>query len=168
MPAPKRRPFRELFDHFAEMQRMREYARHPGDAGGEPRSHEIAWVPTTDIFATDEDLVIRCELAGVEPDDVEISLSRGVLLIYGERDPRPDQLGDVSYYVRERRFGPFRRSITLPERVTQDRLRASLENGLLEIVVAGGAADDVHERIEIARRDPTRVQVDVEPRPREG
>ena len=167
MPTPKRRPFRELFDHFAEMQRMREYARHPGDAGGEPHSHEIAWVPTTDIFATDEDLVIRCELAGVEPDDVEISLSRGVLLIWGERDPRPDQLGDVSYYVRERRFGPFRRSITLPERVTQDRLRASLENGLLEIVVTGGAADDVHERIEIARRGKTRVQVDVEPRPGE-
>jgi HSP20 family protein len=164
MPAQKRRPFRELFDHFAEMQRMREYARHPGDAGGEPPSHETAWVPTTDIFAHDDDLVIRCELAGVEPDDVEISLSRGVLLIWGERDPRPDQLGDVSYYVRERRFGAFRRSITLPERVTKDRLRASLENGLLEVIVTGGAADDVYDRIEIASGDPTRVQVDVAPR----
>jgi HSP20 family protein len=167
MPTPKRRPFRELFDHFAEMQRMREYALHPGDPGGEPPRHETAWVPTTDIFATDEDLVIRCELAGVEPDDVEISLSRGVLLIWGEREPRPDQVQDVSYYVRERRFGPFRRSITLPERVTTDHLRASLENGLLEIVVAGAAAEDVHERIEIARRDPTRVKVDVEPQPGE-
>jgi HSP20 family protein len=167
MPAPKRRPFRELFDHFAEMQRMREYASHPGDAGGEPRGQDIAWVPTTDIFAHDEDVVIRCELAGVEPDEVELSLSRGVLLIWGEREPRPDQVQDVSYYVRERRFGPFRRSITLPERVTTDHLRASLENGLLEIVVAGAAAEDVHERIEIARRDPTRVKVDVEPQPGE-
>jgi HSP20 family protein len=167
MPAPKRRPFRELFDHFAEMQRMREYAVHPGEAGGEPRSHETAWVPTTDIFANDEDLVIRCELAGVEPDDVEISLSRGVLLIWGERDPRPDQLGDVSYYVRERRFGAFRRSITLPERVTQNRLRASLENGLLEIVVAGGAAEQAYERVEITSGDPARVRVDVEPQPGE-
>jgi HSP20 family protein len=98
---------------------------------------------------------------------VELSLSRGVLLIWGERDPRSDQLGDVSYYVRERRFGPFRRSITLPERVTRDRLRASLENGLLEIIVAGGAAEDVYERIEIAGSDPTRVRVDVEPQPGE-
>jgi HSP20 family protein len=161
MPAPKRRPFRELFDHFAEMQRMREHAVRPSDSGGEPRSPEIAWVPTTDIFATDEDLVIRCELAGVEPDDVEISLSRGVLLIWGERDPSPDQLGDVSYYVRERRFGPFRRSITLPERVSKDDLRASLENGLLEVIVAGGAAEEVLERIEIAKQHPTRVQVEV-------
>ena len=167
MPAEKRRPFRELYDHFAEMQRMREYALHPGDTGSEPRSHEIAWVPTTDIFATDEDLVIRCELAGVEPDDVELSLSRGVLLIFGERDPGSDQLGDVSYYVHERRFGAFRRSITLPERITKDRLHASLENGLLEVIVAGGAAEQVYERVEIASRDPTRVQVDVEPQPGE-
>jgi len=167
MPAPKRRPFRELFDHFAEMQRMREYASHPADAGGEPRGQEIAWVPSTDIFAHDEDLIIRCELAGVEPDDVELSLSRGVLLIWGEREPRPDQVQDVSYYVRERRFGPFRRSITLPERVTTDLLRASLANGLLEIVVAGGAAEDAHERIEIARRDPAPVPVDVDPQPGE-
>jgi HSP20 family protein len=167
MPAKKGRPFRELFDHFAEMQRMREYARHPGEAGGQRRTAESAWVPTTDIFAHDDDLVIRCELAGVEPDDVELSLSRGVLLIWGERDPRPDQAGDVSYYVRERRFGAFRRSITLPERVTKDRLRASLENGLLEIVVTGGATEDVYEQIEIARRDPGRVRVDVEPQPGE-
>jgi HSP20 family protein len=163
MPDKKGRPFRELFDHFAEMQRMREYARHPGEAGGERGTPEPAWVPTTDIFAHGDDLVIRCELAGVEPDDVELSLSRGVLLIWGEREPRPDQTQDVSYYVHERRFGAFRRSITLPERVTEDRLHASLENGLLEIVVVDGAAEGEHERIEITRRDPGRVQVDVEP-----
>lgn len=167
MPEPKRRPFRELFDHFAEMQRMREYARHPGDSGGESRTSETAWVPTTDIFAHDDDLVIRCELAGIEPDDVELSLSRGVLLIWGEREPRPDQTQDVSYYVHERRFGAFRRSITLPERVTQDRIQASLENGLLEIVVVDGAAEAEHERIEIGRRAEGRVRVDVEPDARE-
>jgi HSP20 family protein len=163
MPDKKGRPFRELFDHFAEMQRMREYARHGGEAGGERRTPEPAWVPTTDIFAHDDDLVIRCELAGVEPDDVELSLSRGVLLIWGEREPRPDQTHDVSYYVHERRFGAFRRSITLPERVTQDRLQATLENGLLEIVIVGGAAEDEHERIEIGRRDEGRVRLDVDP-----
>ena len=167
MTDKKGRPFRELFDSFAEMQRMREYARHPGDGAGTPSGHDSAWVPGTDIFASGDDLIIRCELAGVEPDDVEISLSRGVLLIWGDREPAPDQAGEVSYYVHERRFGSFRRHITLPERVTEDDLHASLENGLLEIVVAGGAADDVHERIEISRRDPTRVRVDVGSQPGE-
>ena len=42
MPDKKVRPFRELFDHFAEIQRMREYARHPGEAGGERRAPESA------------------------------------------------------------------------------------------------------------------------------
>jgi HSP20 family protein len=105
--------------------------------------------------------VIRCELAGVEPDDVEISLSRGVLLIWGDRDPAPDQSDAVSYYVHERRFGAFRRSITLPELVTRDQLYASLENGLLEIVVAGGAVADEGERIKVARRGSGRVDVRV-------
>jgi HSP20 family protein len=161
MPAQKGNPFRGLFDHFAEMQRMREYARHPSEAGREAHTHESAWIPTTDIFAHDDDLVIRCELAGVEPDDVDISLSRGVLLISGERHPRPDQTGDVSYYVHERRFGPFRRSITLPEGIGTERLRASLENGLLEILVAGGAAPDERERIVIGRRDTGPARLDV-------
>jgi HSP20 family protein len=163
MPDKKPRPFRELFDTFAEMQRMREYARHPGEAAGAAAGQETAWVPTTDIFASGEDLVIRCELAGVEPDDVEISLSRGVLLIWGDRDPAPNQSGEVSYYVHERRFGTFRRNITLPERVTTDRLDASLENGLLEIVIAGGAAADEGERVAVTRRDRGRINVGVEP-----
>jgi HSP20 family protein len=163
MTDKKGRPFRELFDHFAEMQRMREYSRHPGEAAGTPPAHDTAWVPATDIFASGEDLMIRCELAGVEPDDVEISLSRGVLLICGDRDPAPNQSNEVNYYVHERRFGAFRRHITLPERVTEDDLHASLENGLLEIVVAGGAIADEGERIQVARRDRGRIKVDVAP-----
>jgi HSP20 family protein len=163
MTDKKGRPFRELFDHFAEMQRIREYARHPGEAVGTGGAHETAWVPTTDIFASGDDLMIRCELAGVEPDDVEISLSRGVLLIWGDRDPAPDQSDEVSYYVHERRFGAFRRSVTLPERVSKDRLRASLENGLLEIVIAGGAVADEGDRIKVARRDSGRIDVHVAP-----
>jgi HSP20 family protein len=162
MSDKKGRPFRELFDHFAEMQRMREYARHPGEAGTPP-AEGTAWVPTTDIFANGDDLVIRCELAGVEPDDVEISLSRGVLLIWGDRDPAADQAGEVSYYVHERRFGAFRRHMTLPERVTTEHLHATLENGLLELIVAGGAASDEGERIQVARRDRGRIKVDVAP-----
>jgi HSP20 family protein len=163
MPEKQASPFRELFDHFAEMQRMREHFRNPGEPA-EVRTHDTAWVPSTDIFAHGDDLVIRCELAGVEPDEVEISLSRGVLWIGGERNPRPDQTGEVSYYTHERRFGPFRRSLTLPESVGRDRLRASMENGLLEILVVGGAAADDHERIEIGRRgERTNVAVDVAP-----
>jgi HSP20 family protein len=151
MPDKKGSPFREVVDHFAEMQRMREHFRHPGEPT-EQRSHDSAWVPTTDIFASGDDLIIRCELAGVEPDEVEISLLRGVLWIGGERRPRPDQEGEISYYVHERRFGYFRRSITLPQSIGRERLHASFENGLLEILVERGAASEDRERIEVRGR----------------
>src|SRR3954463_3361100 len=178
MPDKKGSPFREGLDHFAEMQRMREQFRHPGEST-QPRSHDEAWgstqpllhndawLPTTDIFASGDDLIIRCELAGVEPDEVEISLSRGVLWIGGERLPRPDQEPEVSSYARERRFGYCRRSITLPERIGREHLHASFENGLLEILIEGGAATDEAERIEVRGRGQ-RASLPVDVAPGEG
>ena len=60
-----RNPFRGLMDHMSEMARMREYAEGGGQED-QRRTHATAWVPTADIFAKGDDLVIRCELAGVE------------------------------------------------------------------------------------------------------
>ncbi|MBA2618837.1 MAG: Hsp20/alpha crystallin family protein, partial [Rubrobacter sp.] len=58
-----RNPFRGLIDHMSEMTRMREYAEGGGQAQEDQRrTHATAWVPTTDIFAKGNDLVIRCEL----------------------------------------------------------------------------------------------------------
>jgi HSP20 family protein len=69
-------------DHMSEMARMREYAEGGGQED-QRRTHATAWVPTADIFAKGDDLVIRCELAGVDREDVEVSLSGGVLTIDG-------------------------------------------------------------------------------------
>ena len=131
---------------MSEMTRMREYAEGGGGAEDQRRTHATAWVPTADIFAKDEDLVIRCELAGVERDDVEVSLAGGVLTIDGERRGEPE---DVSYYARERSYGRFRRSMNLPEGINGDRVSADFENGLLEVTVKGGADRPQPERIRI-------------------
>jgi HSP20 family protein len=139
-----RGPFHGFVDTFAEMARMREHVLH----GGEERTLATAWIPTTDIFVRGDDLIIRCELAGVGKDDLEVTLSRGVLWIWGERTQPPEEGGDVSFYVRERSFGPFRRSITLPERVDATGLRASFEDGLLEITIEGALPAEV-ERIDV-------------------
>ena len=96
-----RNPFRGIVDTMSEMARMREYAEG-GSQGEGRRTHATAWVPTTDIFAEGDDLVIRCELAGVERDDVEISLSDGALNIYEERTGAPET---TDLYARERYEG---------------------------------------------------------------
>jgi HSP20 family protein len=146
--------FRGLFDMFAEMNRMREHwtdADQGGDRG------PSAWVPAVDIYASGDDLVVRCELAGIPKSDVEVSLSDGQLWISGERTDPPE---DPTYYVRERRYGPFRRIITLPGSVEGHHISATVEDGLLEVVVAG-ACRARHEQIEIGGADNGDVNVDV-------
>ena len=142
----RRNPFRGIVDTMSEMARMREYAEGGGGAEEGRRTHATAWVPTTDIFAVGDDLVIRCELAGVRSDDVEISLSGGALTIDGERTGEPDA---SEYYARERYYGHFRRRIKLPEGIDGSRISASFENGLLEVTVQGGVDHQEPERIEI-------------------
>ncbi len=143
----RRQPFRGLFDAVAELNRMREF----WTAGAEIReghTHATAWIPTMDIFADGEDLVIRCELAGIGRDDVAISFENGALTIDGERTGAPDEEG-TTYYVRERRYGAFRRTINLPEGIDKEDIAATLGDGLLEIRVRGAAAREEPERIEI-------------------
>jgi HSP20 family protein len=147
-----RNPFHGIVDAISEWNRMREVGM--GRIGYEarqedrPRTQANAWVPTTDVFAKGEDLVIRVSLSGVYPEDVDITLSNGVLTVSGERRSELDE-DEVSFYVRERYYGAFRRSITLPAGIDEDDIRADYDNGLLEIVVRDAAAAEEPRRIEI-------------------
>lgn len=134
-----RNPFRGLIDHMSEMARMREYAEGGGQGQEEQRrTHATAWVPTTDIFARGTDLVIRCELAGVYQNDIDISLANGVLSVSGERRSELDGEG-LEFYTRERSYGHFRRTINLPDGADEGKMDAGFVDGLLEITIEGGA-----------------------------
>ena len=105
--------------------------------------------------------MIRCELAGVDRRDVELSFTAGTLVVWGERVAEPDQDGTVEYYVRERRYGPFSRTINFPEGIDTSRIGATFEDGLLEITVRGAAASQDVEEIPISDRDAGPVPVEV-------
>ncbi len=79
-------PFRGFLDVMSEMNRMQHHwmLKDKPDMAGD-RTHATAWVPHADIFAVDGDLVIRCELPGMGPNDVDVTVSSGVLTISGER-----------------------------------------------------------------------------------
>jgi HSP20 family protein len=147
---PQQQRFHGLFDTVAELNRMREFWRAGIDPPQEERTEATAWIPKMDIFASGDDLVIRCELAGVPGEDMDISLEHGSLTIYGERTGAPAE--ETTYYVRERHYGSFRRTINLPEGTERSDIGASLEDGLLEITVAGACA---------ARREPERIDIEV-------
>ena len=152
MDKEQRNPFHGILDAMSEWNRMREVG--VGRTGYEawqedrPRTQANAWVPTTDVFARGDDLVIRISLSGVYPEDVEVTYSSGVLTVSGERRSELDEK-EVSFYVRERYYGAFRRSLTLPAGIKEEDISADYENGLLEIVVRGGAAAAEPRRIEI-------------------
>ena len=119
------------------------------------------WVPAVDIFASGQDLVIRCELAGVAKEEIDVSLTDGRLWISGERSGAPED--GVDYYVRERRYGPFERSVKLTRGIRGDQINATVVDGLLEIVIEGGAEPSQHEQIEVAGADSGQVRLDVSP-----
>ena len=143
-------PFEGVSDFFSEMARMREVGSRGYDQGHESRmrTHATAWVPATDIFAREGDLVIRVELAGVHSADVEITLSQGILTVAGQRLTELGSAGEDSFFVRERPYGAFRRSITLPAGTSESDISAEFVDGLAEITVAGAAGSEPR-RIEL-------------------
>jgi HSP20 family protein len=147
--ADRQQRFHGLFDTVAELNRMREFWRAGIDPPQEERTHATAWIPRMDIFARGDDLVIRCELAGVPREEVDLSFDKNALTIFGERSGAPDE-ETTTFYVRERHYGAFRRTINLPEGTERSSVSASLEDGLLEITVVGGCAQ---------RREPERIDI---------
>jgi HSP20 family protein len=157
MPDNTHRPFRGVFDMFSELNRMREHWTEIEPTQG--RSQPAVWVPAVDIFANGDDLVIRCELAGVAKEEIEVSLSDGRLWISGERTGAPDK--DADCYVSERRYGPFERSVKLTRGIRGDQISATVVDGLLEVVVEGGAEPRQHEQIEVTGAESGQVRLDV-------
>lgn len=137
-------PFRGFLDVMSEMERMRNLGRTGSESGQQSadRTHGTAWVPTTDVIAHGNDLVILAEIAGVAPQDIDISVSEGVLTISGERQGESE--GDtVTSYVRERYYGHFRRSMVLPDGVDERLISAGFDNGVVRITVPGALDAEV-------------------------
>jgi HSP20 family protein len=127
---------------MSEMNRMRELGRTGYETGYEYRRRTDAstWVPTADIFAKGEDLVIRLDLAGIAPEDIDVTFYEGVLTVSGERPRKLDE--DVSFYVHERFYGLCRRSIILLASIDEGQINAEFENCMLEITVRSAATTE--------------------------
>jgi HSP20 family protein len=93
-----------------------------------------AWAPTLDISERKDAYLVTVELPGVKLDDLTITLEDGMLTIQGERQFAQDA-AEQQFHRVERRYGAFRRSITLPAHVQADAVQATVEDGVLQIVV---------------------------------
>lgn len=87
-----------------------------------------------DVYQTQNEIVIRTFVAGVRPDDLNVSISRDMVVIEGSRDER-DQLPDSDYFTRELFWGSFSRTILLPQEIDVDMASAGAKDGLLSIIL---------------------------------
>ena len=92
------------------------------------------WLPSVDVSETKNDLVIKAELPGLDPKDIDISMNNGYLTIKGEKKNEKEER-DENYHLIERSYGSFTRSVRLPREVQSDKITASFKNGILKITL---------------------------------
>lgn len=123
-------PFGEMMSWQKEMDRLfgRMGAPRRGDGG------EMQWMPRIEAKKVGDDLVVRAELPGLKPEDVDISVEDNVLTIKGERKAEAKK-AEEDYIIREFSYGSFERSMVLPEGVKPEDIKASYDNGVLTVSV---------------------------------
>ena len=120
---------------------------------GSRSTQEItAWAPAIDVIQRDDDLVVRAELPGVTPDEVDITIQNNVLTISGRISEEREEERE-GYLVRERRTGMFRRSLQLPQEVDEDDVSARFEDGVLEVVIEGAAEGQEPKHVQVESSD---------------
>jgi HSP20 family protein len=117
-----RREIDRLWDSFFE--------GRPGRKAGEVGE----WLPSLDVSETKNDLVVKAELPGMDPKDIEISLNNGLLTIKGEKKQEKEEK-DENYHVIERSYGSFTRSVRLPREGQSGKISASYKSAVLRVTL---------------------------------
>lgn len=118
---------KSLSDFHAEMESLLNHVCGPGT-----REHSGEFVPRMDVAETEGEYEISVDLPGLDPGEVKVELDEGQLSISSEIKQQEKVEGKRFHRV-ERRFGPFRRSISLPETVDHERIGAEFKHGVLTV-----------------------------------
>jgi len=117
------------------------------DQSADPVARDASWTPAVDIHEEAGQFVVRADLPGVKPADIEITAEKGVLTLRGTRNF--EQKNDEGHYSRvERVSGRFVRTFTLPDNVHTDAIKAQFKDGVLELTIP-----------KVAKVEPRRIEV---------
>lgn len=115
-----------MWDPFAEMDES--FNRLPSVSNQSLK----AFVPAVDIYETDKAVIMETPLAGMRPEDVSVSVEKGVLTLKGE-SKKEHEVEEKNYYRKEVRSGSFYRELPLPAPVLEDKVTAEFKDGILKI-----------------------------------
>jgi len=117
------------------------------DQSLEAAARDASWTPAVDIHEETQRFLVRADLPGVKPADIEVTADKGVLTLRGER--QIDKKEVEGHYSRvERVAGKFVRTFTLPDNVQTDAITAQFKDGVLELTIP-----------KIAKAEPRRIEV---------
>jgi HSP20 family protein len=140
-------PFRELAALQNEMSRWTSPLTGTTPGNGSSST----WLPAVDVWETDDELVLSFDLPGIREDEIAVELDDNILTVSGKRERTSEHSND-RFYRFERRFGVFSRSVTLPQGVQEDAIRANYANGVLEVRVPK-PEEPKPKRIQVGGRD---------------
>jgi len=126
-----------MVDMFPEMMRFqKEMNRFFSGLTQEYDQHH----PPVNVWIGDDDVLIRGELPGMDSDKIEITTKGDLLYIKGSREPTPPGEG-CRYHRQERGYGRFSRTLQLPFNIDQEKVEASYEKGILQILLPRAEED---------------------------
>jgi HSP20 family protein len=131
MPVRRERGWMDPWSRFSEeVDRMFDELWHPSffRRGRMTRM----WTPQIDVLEKEGSLVVRADLPGISRDDLEVEVADNMLTLRGERRHEEEQQ-EEGYYRAERSYGSFSRTIPLPEGVSTEDVKATFNDGVLEI-----------------------------------
>ena len=117
-----------LLEPFEEMDKMF------SDFMPSLRSGQTGFVPAVDMYEDKNNVIVEAQLAGIDPEKVDISIENDVLCIKGESEKK-SEVEDKNYYRKEIRQGSFYRSVPLPAHVDGDMASAEAADGVLKITI---------------------------------
>jgi len=129
-------PFRDLVGLQDRMNRLfdESFRGIRGGASEDDWALGGTWAPVVDIYEREGTIVLKAELPGIDPKDVDIRLENNVLTLRGERKI-DNEVQRESYHRVERAYGTFSRSFTLPSVVDQEKIKAGYQDGVLTVTL---------------------------------
>jgi len=128
-------PFRDLLSLQERMNRLFTESYRTGAEGqGDEWALGGSWAPAVDIHEQEGNIVLKAELPGIDPKDVDIRIENNTLTLRGERK-FDDEVKRENYHRVERTYGAFARSFTLPNVVDTEKIKADYKDGVLRVTL---------------------------------
>jgi HSP20 family protein len=138
-------PFRDLVSIQDELNRL--FGRTFSGSEMTRPTASGTWMPSMDVFETEDKIVAEIELPGIDPDRVDVSVEDSTLTVSGSRE-FTSEVKDENVHRLERRYGAFTRAITLPQTADTEKVEARFDKGVLRVEVP-----------KVERAKPKRIEI---------